>query len=80
MQEFIFSEIYRFLFIFLRIGSALMIMPGYSSSYVNMRFRLSIALMISAVLLPFLNEYIPQPANNMTENIRIFFFELIYGV
>lgn len=80
MQELIFSETYRFLFIFLRLGSALMLMPGYSSSYVNMRFRLAIALIISAVLVPFLSEYIPQPADNMTENIRIFSFEIAYGL
>lgn len=80
MQEVIFSEIYRFLFIFLRIGTALMIMPGYSSSYVNVRFRLSAALMISVVLIPFLNDEIPQPAADMTENIRTFMLEIAYGI
>lgn len=80
MQEIIFANIYKFLFIFLRIGSALMIMPGYSSSYVNVRLRLSIALMLSVILIPFLNDYIPNPANNITENIRIFFLEICYGI
>lgn len=80
MHELIFSEIYRFIFIFLRLGSALMLMPGYSSSYVNVRFRLSVALIVSAVLLPFLNDAIPQPAPDMTENIRRFSLEICYGI
>lgn len=79
MSELLFSEIYRFFFIFLRLGTALMLMPGFSSSYVNSRFRLSIALITSVVLLPFLNDYIPQPATSMTENIRLFFLEIGYG-
>lgn len=80
MQEFIFSETYRFLFIFLRIGAALMLMPGYSSSYVNTRLRLSAALMISIILIPFLNDIIPSPAQTITENIRMFTMELGYGI
>lgn len=80
MHELIFAETYRFIFIFLRLGSALMLMPGYSSSYVNVRFRLSVALIVSAVLLPFLNDAIPQPAPDMTENIRRFCLEICYGI
>ncbi len=80
MEELLLTEIYKFSFIFLRIGSALMMMPGYSSSYVNIRLRLSFALIISIILIPFLNEYIPQPANNFTENIRMFITEICYGL
>lgn len=80
MQELLFLEIYKTAFIFLRIGSVLMFMPGYSSAYVNTRFRLSIALCLSVILQPFLSEYIPQPADNITENLRIFFLEICYGV
>ena len=80
MQQLIFSETYRFLFIFLRIGAAVMLMPGYSNSYVNVRFRLSVALIVSAVLIPFLGDLIPLPTSDMTENIRLFFLELCYGI
>ena len=80
MQELIISEIYKFAFIFLRIGSALMLMPGYSSSYVNVRLRLAIAIMASVILIPFLNDYLPSPAATASENIRIFFLEIGYGI
>ena len=80
MQEWLFTEIYKFLFIFLRMGSAMMLMPGYSSSYVNARLRLSLAVMISIVLQPFLSDYIPAPSASMTENLRLFMFEICYGI
>ena len=79
MQELLFLEIYNITFIFLRIGSAIMFMPGYSNAYVTTRFRLSVALCLSIILQPFLSEYIPQPADNITENLRIFFLEICYG-
>ena len=80
MQELIITEIYKFAFIFLRLGSALMLMPGYSSSYVNTRFRLSIAIICSIILIPFLNDYLPAPAATPSENLRIFFLEIGYGI
>jgi len=80
MQELIFAEVYKFIFIFLRLGSALMLMPGFNSSYINMRIRLSVSIMLSVILIPFLSEYIPAPSPNMTENIRIFFIEICYGL
>ena len=80
MQEWLFTEIYKFFFVFLRLGSALMLMPGYSSSYVNARIRLSLALMISVILQPFLANYIPAPSPSITENLRLFMIEICYGV
>ena len=80
MEELLLTEIYKFSFIFLRIGSALMIMPGYSSSYVNIRLRLSFALMISIILIPFLNGYIPEPSNDFTSNVQMFISEICYGL
>ena len=80
MQELIFSEIYKFIFIFLRLGSAIMLMPGFNSSYVNIRARLSIALMFSVILIPFLSDYIPAPSASMSENIKTFSIEICYGL
>ncbi len=80
MHELIFAEVYKFIFIFLRIGSALLLMPGYSSSYINTRMRLSMAIMVSVILVPFLNNYIPTPAPDMTTNIQMFFVEICFGI
>ena len=50
MAQLLNQEIFKFILVFLRIGSAIMLMPGFSASYVNMRQRLSIALAVSVVL------------------------------
>ncbi len=80
MSELINQEIYKFIFVFLRIGAAIMLMPGFSASYVNTRQRLSIALALSLVLVPFLNDSLPSHPTDTTETIKIYIFEITYGV
>lgn len=68
MAQLLNQEIFKFILVFLRIGSAIMLMPGFSASYVNMRQRLSIALAVSVCIgsvsecqLP------PQPSDRRTQ-------------
>jgi flagellar biosynthetic protein FliR len=44
------EDLFAFLLIFVRTGSALMIMPGFAEAYVGARIRLLLALGVSAVL------------------------------
>lgn len=80
MQEIVSLEIYKYMLIFMRLGSAIMLMPGFSSSYINMRYRLSIALASCLVLLPFLSESLPPPAPDFLDNIKTCSIEIIYGI
>src|SRR5574344_1425070 len=81
MTELLNLEIYKFMLIFLRIGSALMVAPGFSGSYINIRYRLSVALVVSIVVLPFLTEYLPTaPISETMEFIKVAFFEITYGI
>ena len=79
MAQLLNQEIFKFILVFLRIGSAIMLMPGFSASYVNMRQRLSIALAVSVVLVPFLNDQLPQPSD-LPDAIKMYLFEITYGV
>ena len=80
IHEFFNIEIYKYLLIFLRLGSAIMLMPGFTSTYVNMRLRLSIALAVSLVLLPFLETNLPAPPADFLESIKICLIEITCGV
>lgn len=80
MIQLLSAEIYQFAIIFLRIGSALMIMPGFSSSYVNVRMRLSVALILSVILTPAVGQYIPAQPTDMATQAKIYFFEITYGI
>lgn len=80
MTELLNQEIYKFILVFLRIGSAIMLMPGFSASYINSRQRLSIALAVSVVIIPFLNNQLPPQPQDTLEAIKIYLFEITYGV
>lgn len=80
MTELLNQEIYKFILVFLRIGSAIMLMPGFSASYVNSRQRLSIALAVTVVIVPFLNSQLPPQPNDLLNAIKIYLFEITYGI
>ena len=62
LSEFLTFNIFGFFLVFARVGTAFMIMPGFSTVYVNTRVRLGIALSVSFasthLVLPLLP---PQP-------------------
>ena len=73
-------ELYNFLFIFLRIGGAFAFMPGFNTQYVFMRSRLSLALVVTVVLIPFLSSNLTTPPQDFLVFLKICLFEVTYGV
>jgi flagellar biosynthetic protein FliR len=61
LQEFLVSGVFAFMIIFVRFGTALMIMPGIGDSFVPNHIRLYIALGISLALTPVLMRMVPAP-------------------
>lgn len=55
------AEVFSFLLIFCRVGSALMLMPGYGEVYVAPRVRLMLALLFSLLLAPVVAGLPPMP-------------------
>src|SRR3546814_226500 len=53
------SEAFSFLFVFVRVGAAFMMLPGIGDSYVLPRFRLLLALMVSTLIRPALMPELP---------------------
>ncbi|MFO0388780.1 MAG: flagellar biosynthetic protein FliR [Alphaproteobacteria bacterium] len=52
LSDFLVSELFAFLLVFCRLGTALMVMPGFSEIYVSTRIRLFLALTFSLILAP----------------------------
>lgn len=50
LAQFLTAELFAFLLIFCRVGSAVMLLPGFGEAYVSPRVRLMLALMISLVM------------------------------
>ena len=67
MLELLNLNMYHFLMVFLRLGAAMMLMPGFMSSYVNVNVRISVALGLSVVLMPAIAPHLPpQPTDTLT--------------
>ncbi len=62
LSEFLVSELFAFMLVFCRLGTALMVMPGFSEIYVSVRIRLLLALTFSLVLTPTLQALPPLPS------------------
>ena len=73
-------EIYAFMTIFLRIGSAILVMPGFMTSYVSTRIRLSVALALTLVLIPLLSTRLPVPPADFGSFLTTCIFEINYGL
>ena len=80
MTELLNLELYKFLLIFLRVGSALMLMPGFNAGYVNTQLRLSIALALSVILIPFLSDKLPPIPQDFASVLQMLLFEITYGI
>jgi flagellar biosynthetic protein FliR len=53
------GSIFQFMIVFCRIGSAVMLLPGFGEAYVPPRVRLVFALMFSLALMPMLADKVP---------------------
>ncbi len=80
MAELLNLNMYHFLMVFLRIGSALMLMPGLMSSYVNAMVRLSIALAIAVVMMPVIAPHLPTENIDTVQLLRFAAFEITIGI
>jgi flagellar biosynthesis protein FliR len=66
LSQFLVSELFAFLLIFCRIGSAIMLLPGFGETYVAARIRLLFALLVSVILTPIIDNLPPVPTSSLT--------------
>lgn len=65
---------------FVRMGTALMIMPGLGNSYVPGNVRLNFALAFSFILFPFLQAKIPTPLPGTIMLFTLILMEFVVGL
>ncbi len=80
MTELLNLNLYTFLMVFLRIGSALMLLPGFTASYVGTQIRLSIALALTIILIPVVSKFLPQAPNGFDTLLQYILQEITIGV
>ncbi len=60
LQHLAVGQVYAFMLVFVRVGTAMMIMPGIGDGFVPERVRLLFGLAFSAVLTPLLASHLPE--------------------
>lgn len=80
LESFLLGSALAFMLAFVRIGTAIMIMPGLGDSFVPERIRLHIALGTTLVLFPIIQPYIPNPVPSTFTLFTIILMEFIIGV
>jgi flagellar biosynthetic protein FliR len=80
LDELLSAELFAVLVVFVRVGAAVMILPGYGEPYVSPRIRLLLALMVALVTAPVLAPQLPaMPASAILLTLMIF-GEVLIGV
>jgi flagellar biosynthetic protein FliR len=62
LNHLLITELFAFLLVFCRLGSAIMLLPGFGEAYVTARIRLLLAVMFSIILAPTLHTLPAVPA------------------
>ena len=80
LQDFITTGVFAFILTFVRVGTALTIMPGIGDSFTPQTVRLYIALGLSLVLAPLVAPLLPQPVPDGMGLVVLIVMEFVIGL
>ncbi len=80
LAQYLPANVFAALLVFARIGSAMMLLPGFGEVYVLQRYRLLLAVIISLLLLPILAPLLPPMPGSPSTLLVIFGAEIAIGV
>ncbi|MCD8498284.1 MAG: flagellar biosynthetic protein FliR [Alphaproteobacteria bacterium] len=78
--QFISTGVLAFLLIFVRIGTAIMIVPGIGDSFVSMNVRLLFAVAMSFAVFPVLMPLVPNPVPGTFMLFSLLIMEFVVGL
>ncbi|MCF8495075.1 MAG: flagellar biosynthetic protein FliR [Alphaproteobacteria bacterium] len=80
LEDFLVSGVLAFMLVFMRMGTAVMIMPGLGDSFVPQKIRLHMALGLSLVLFPLVIGKVPAPMPGPAMLLPLIGMEFIVGL
>jgi flagellar biosynthetic protein FliR len=80
LAQFLPANIFAALLIFARIGSAMMLLPGFGEIYVPQRYRLLLAMILSVLMLPILAPLLPALPSSPSELLLLLGAEVAVGL
>jgi flagellar biosynthetic protein FliR len=80
LEQMLPANVFAALLVFARIGSAIMLLPGFGEFYVMQRYRLLLALMLALLLTPVLLPVLPAMPSSAVRLVAIVGSEVIIGL
>lgn len=80
LETFLSTGIFAFLLVFVRIGTGIMLMPGFGDFFVPQKIRLHIALGLSLVLFPVIWPSLPSPVPGAAQLLVLIASEFVTGL
>ena len=80
IEEFLVTGVFAFMLTFVRIGTAVMIMPGIGDSFAPSRVRLFLAVGMTLALFPMIMPKLPSPMPGTIALFSLIVMEFIIGV
>jgi flagellar biosynthetic protein FliR len=80
IEDFLITGVFAFILMFVRIGTAVMIMPGIGDSFVPSRIRLHMALGMTLALFPLLVPHVPSPLPGTVTLFSLIVMEFVIGM
>lgn len=80
LDEFLAVNIFAFLIVFVRLGTAFMVAPGFGEGFITPRVRLSIALGVSFLVTQFVADKIPPEPGTPIELLMLISGEVLIGL
>ncbi len=74
------ADVYLFMMIFARMGSAMIVLPGFGEVNVPVRVRLVFALAFTFIMFPLVSGALPAIPENLAELVLLLFGEILIGL
>jgi len=80
LEQLVSINLFQFFLVFARLGSAIMLLPGFGEAYVPPRVRLVFALTVSFALMPMIADRLPALPAGMGEFAGLLMIEIGIGL
>jgi flagellar biosynthetic protein FliR len=72
-------NVFHFLLVFARLSFVFLLMPGVSAGYVPVRIRLMLAMLVTLLSVPLVQDFLPAEPETAAELTRLIFLEVLVG-
>ena len=79
LNDYLAINVFHLFLIFARMSVVFMLMPGVSAGYIPVRIRLILALMITILILPIVQDTLPLQPDTPAELVKLIVIEVIIG-